>query len=101
MRYVDEHGNVVGVTVEFTCPRYEGCPSTVNDGITRLQWMLFQGVLGAGPDIIGVLLGFIEGEFEDIPQWFTGPPVWTDFPPAEQGWNPNQPDSGKIVVPIP
>ena len=103
LRYVDEEGNVAGVTLEFTCARFEDCPSTVNDGITRLQWMLFKGLLGVGGGIEGVLLGFIDGEFEDIPEWFTGPPVWTDFShePTRQPWSPDHPDSGNIVVPIP
>ncbi len=103
LRHVNENGNILGVQLEFTCPRYEGCPSTVNDAITRLQWMLFQGLLGADGSVMGVLLGFIEGEFDDIPDWFTGGPKWTEFPhsPATQHWNPDRPDSGKIVVPIP
>ena len=103
LRYVDEDGSVAGVTLEFTCPRPEDCPSTINDGITRLQWMALRGMLGAGGGIEGVLLGFVEGEFEDIPEWFTGPPVWAEFehPPSRQHWDPNRPDSGTIVVPIP
>lgn len=110
VRQVDDDGNSLGTVLEFRCPRYEDCPSTINGGITKISWMLFQGLLGASAQpgnwpaaVIGALLAMIEAVFEEPPRSFTGSPVWTDFPhePPQTTWDPNRYNGGTITIPIP
>ncbi len=53
--------------------------------------------------VAAALLGFLEAAVEDMPEWFTEPPVWPDFPhpAAARRWNPERPAGGTITIPIP
>ncbi len=114
MRWVDEDGIQHGVTVEFSCPRPNVCPSTIDEGITRLQWALLHGTLEVAGELVGprwklpinllhALMGFLEGASEEIPKRPTDKPASSDrpHPPAKDHAVPDGPEGDTIIVPIP